>query len=114
MKRVLLLFFLHVLLVSGCGDGEEVNFSSITGLISAKEGSRILVIENVTQEQLEQFEIDEILNKGLGSAAIWFEVEDQQLFDDLRVGEKVLVEYDMVAESYPGQSKAINIRRLEE
>ncbi|WP_209121827.1 DUF3221 domain-containing protein [Alkalihalobacillus sp. BA299] len=113
MKRVLSLFFLFVLLLVGCGQDEELNLSEVTGLVSAKDRSRILVIENVTKEQLAELDLENILNEGLGTA-IWFEVEDQELFEDLQIGDKVLVEFDIVAESYPGQSKAISITRVEE
>ncbi|MDE5412613.1 DUF3221 domain-containing protein [Alkalihalobacterium chitinilyticum] len=111
MKKLWSLFLVIALLFVGCGQSEETNMSVMTGLIVEKEGNRILVIENVTKDQLDSLDLDEVLNQGY--EAIWFEVEDQELFENLYVGDKVAVEYDIVLESYPGQSKAVSITKLD-
>lgn len=111
MKKLGALFLVFVFLFVGCGLGKETNLSEMTGLIVEKEGSQILVIENVTKDQLDPLDLDELLNKGYG--AIWFEIEEQEVLNNLHVGDKVLVEYDIVLESYPGQSKAISISKVD-
>ncbi|WP_216828307.1 DUF3221 domain-containing protein [Alkalihalobacterium elongatum] len=112
MKRLSIVFLFFIFIFVGCGQMQETELSAMTGLIVAKEESAILVIENVTEQQLEQLELDEFLNLGYG--AIWFKVEDGQVLADLEVGNKVIVEYEIVAESYPGQSEAVSITKLDE
>ncbi|MEB1806240.1 MAG: YobA family protein [Bacillaceae bacterium] len=111
MRKLWSLILVFAFLFVGCGQSEETNLSEMTGLIVEKEGNRILVIENVTKDQLDPLDLDELLNQGHG--AIWFEVEEQELFESLHVGDKVAVEYNIVLESYPGQSKAVSITKLD-
>lgn len=107
MKKSLILVLFLLLVVSsfGCGtkgsnnadgvgpsDGEP----GIEGYIVKKEGSRILVVDSEPQDFSSTGGLKEFYN------AIWF----SNAPENVEIGEKVQVWFDVVMESYPGQSEA--------
>ena len=71
----------------------------MVGYVVDRESSRILVVDPVPQDFSSTGGLSEFHN------AIWF----SNVPEEIEIGEKVQVWFDMVAESYPGQSEAIKI-----
>ena len=114
MKQYMLIIAFIMLITSllGCGmkkdhlsQGSSTDFNDkpgIEGYVVAKEKGRILVVDPVPQDFSKTGGVSEFYN------AIWF----SNVLSDIKVGEKVQVWFDEVAESYPGQSKAKKIKVL--
>src|SRR5690554_3722353 len=114
LKRLAFLCILIVLSLTGCGtasdgsnsSGDKSNDESEPGMIGyvvAKEGERILVVESEAQDFSSTGGISEFYN------AIMF----SNVPKDIEIGEKVKVWFDIVAESYPGQSAATKIEVIQ-
>ncbi|NSL53108.1 YobA family protein [Bacillus sp. P2(2020)] len=109
---MLIIAFIILLSLIGCGTkkdhlslGSSSDFNDkpgIEGYVVAKEKGRILVVDPVPQDFSKTGGVSEFYN------AIWF----SNVLSDIKVGEKVQVWFDEVAESYPGQSKAKKIKVL--
>ncbi|WP_226675713.1 DUF3221 domain-containing protein [Rossellomorea aquimaris] len=84
----ILLVFIVVVLLSGCFNSHYV------GMIGAKneEFNRVLVIQNVSKDLIEDKEIGEIIKIAQKHDGIWFSVS-KGTYDELNIGEKVDVEY---------------------
>jgi hypothetical protein len=101
MKKI----FIFVLLLSltmpllGCSSENSNEEAGITGYVINKENDRILVISSDAQDFSDSGGLDEFYN------AIWFSKAPK----DIIIGEKVMVWFDIVAESYPGQSEVKKI-----
>lgn len=95
MKKMYMVFLLLlVLLLSSCkGD------PGMTGYVMNRENSRILVVDAIPQDFSSTGGIDEFYN------AIWF----ADAPNEIKLGDKVKVWFDIVAESYPGQSEVMHI-----
>lgn len=94
--------FLLILLVSGCSADIPDTDPGMTGYVMKTEGGRILVVDPVAQDFSSTGGIDEFYN------AIWF----SNVPDSISEGDKVNVWFDVVAESYPGQSEALAVEVL--
>lgn len=101
------LFFLWIVLVgvvligcgssSGSGDSKKDNDSpGMEGYVMAVEADRILVVESKAKDFSSSGGEEEFYS------AIWF----SKAPDNMKVGQKVQVWFDIVLESYPGQSEA--------
>ncbi|MPW27231.1 DUF3221 domain-containing protein [Alkalibaculum sp. M08DMB] len=90
MKKLYIpLILLLLLSLSGCkGD------PGMIGYVIQRENDRILVVDTIAQDFSETGGLDEFYN------AIWF----ANAPEDVNIGDKVKVWFDIVAESYPGQS----------
>lgn len=100
MKRILSFALVLLLTISllGCSSNNNNNNDSeagITGYVMSKENDRILVVSSDAQDFSPDGGVDEFYN------AIWFSKAPK----DIMIGEKVMVWFDAVAESYPGQSE---------
>lgn len=97
MKKVfsLALVLLIAVPLLGCSADNSNDEAGITGYIMNKENDRILVVSHEAQDFSSNGGVDEFYN------AIWFSKAPK----DIEIGEKVMVWFDMVAESYPGQSE---------
>ena len=80
-------------------DSSPSDEPGIIGYVMDKEGGRILVVNSVAQDFSETGGISEYYD------AIWF----ANAPEDIQVGEKVKVWYDIVMDSYPAQSEAIHL-----
>lgn len=102
-------FFLWICLIgpylSGCGEdvgtstGAPTNDNSppgMEGYVMAINDGRILVVESVAKDFSSTGGVEEFYS------AIWF----SKAPDNMKIGQKVQVWFDIVAESYPGQSEA--------
>ncbi|MDA3130864.1 YobA family protein [Aliibacillus thermotolerans] len=106
MKTFLSFIFFTVAILSACGTqpeepeqrGESVD-SMMTGYVMEKEDNRILVVDSEAQDFNETGGSDEFYN------AIWF----SNVPEEVELGDKVRVWFDITLESYPGQSEANNI-----
>lgn len=97
------------LLFTGCMGapqaGEEDQYSSMVGYVmDVDSAGRILVVDPVAQDFSDTGGIEEFYN------AIWFSNAPQEV----EPGNKVEVWFDIVAESYPGQSEALDIKIIQE
>lgn len=111
MKRLMsfLLLPLCFLLLASCGtkdsgDGDQaVNGSGgepgIEGYVMKKEDGRMLVVSSVPKDFSSTGGMKEFYN------AIWFSKAPGKV----EIGDKVQVWFDIVAESYPGQSEALKV-----
>lgn len=106
MKRwyLWMLLMLMVLLI-GCNSiSEPLNSQSMTGYVMDREGERILVVDDEAQDFSSTGGVSEFYN------AIWF----SKAPSEIKEGDFVKVWFDMVAESYPGQSEAIKVEVVEQ
>ncbi|WP_342526435.1 DUF3221 domain-containing protein [Chryseomicrobium sp. FSL W7-1435] len=89
---------------------QAVGDNEMTGRIVAIAEQGVLVVSG-TPEELEDINEQSVVDSGL--PAVWFGVTlDQQ--NQLKVGQEVEVTFNVLAESYPGQSTAITIRPVME
>lgn len=97
MKRIFnfTLVLLFTISLLGCSSNNSKGEAGITGYVMNKENDRILVVSSDAQDFSSNGGIDEFYN------AIWFSKAPK----DNIIGEKVMVWFDNVAESYPGQSE---------
>jgi len=97
MKGFLIFVLLLSLTISllGCSSDNSNDEAGITGYVMNKENDRILVVSSEAQDFSDSGGLDEFYN------AIWFAKAPK----DIIIGEKVMVWFDIVAESYPGQSE---------
>ena len=111
MKRILIIIFvlLFAVSLSGCNQNKSSEVdedkdtprdeAGITGYVMAMENGRILVVNPDAQDFSATGGVKEFYN------AIWFSNVPQ----DIKLGERVNVWYDLVMESYPGQSEVKHI-----
>ncbi|MFC4403434.1 DUF4362 domain-containing protein [Gracilibacillus xinjiangensis] len=86
------------------------NNSTMVGYIAEISDESVLVVEKSIQQPFEEIPIEETYVKA-GNAII-FQLEKQESLDLFQIGEKVEVTYNALAESYPGQSTALDIKRV--
>jgi len=103
---LLILVFVYVLTIGGCNSNEPDDVPEtpdkepgMIGYVMDANNGGILVVDPISQDFSSTGGVNEFYN------AIWF--SDVQ--EDIKEGDKVKVWFDIVAESYPGQSKAIDI-----
>lgn len=82
--------------------GKPAGPPGMEGYVVQKEGGRILVVDSVPKDYSSTGGVKEFYN------AIFFSGAP----DDIRIGQKVKVWFTIVAESYPGQSKAEHVEVL--
>jgi hypothetical protein len=101
MKRIFTFILVLLLAVSllGCSSDNSKDEAGITGYVMNKENDRILVVSSKAQDFSANGGVNEFYN------AIWFSKAPK----DIKTGEKVMVWFDIVAESYPGQSEVKEI-----
>lgn len=101
MKRIFTFILVLLLAVSllGCSSDNSKDEAGITGYVMNKENDRILVVSSEAQDFSANGGVNEFYN------AIWFSKAPK----DIKTGEKVMVWFDIVAESYPGQSEVKEI-----
>lgn len=116
MKKYMIVAAIAVLMtvLLGCGrdaaksDDNNANKSrtdnqpGIEGYVMAKQNGRILVVESTSRDYSATGGVSDFHN------AIWF----SNAPDDVDIGHNVQVWFDMVAESYPGQSSAERVELL--
>lgn len=119
MKKFTLIVLVLIIGVIGtvsCGTVEKnvsVNQEDqdiMKGYIIEKKEQRILVVQNVTGEDVKTKSVHELLQKAKPDA-IWFKVIDTDLYESLQIGEIVTVKYDGIILSFPGQGLAEEIIR---
>lgn len=114
MKK--LLFLLICLIgITSCSQAEKESSTSelyeMSGYIVFKEVDQILVVENISEEDALMKSVKEILGDEYVKA-LNFIVTDQNLFNELKIGEFVTVEHDKFEFlSDPGLTWAKNITR---
>ncbi|PFA66788.1 hypothetical protein CN378_12875 [Bacillus sp. AFS015802] len=112
-SRLLLMVLISMVLflLSGCLN------SHYDGIICAKndEFNRVLVIQNVSKELIEEKEIGEIIKLAQKNDGIWFGVQKEK-YEKLNIGVKVEVEYSKngnTLTSDPPITGAKNIKVIE-
>lgn len=97
-------YFILVLcvLLSGCSSTTLIEEPGMEGYVVKKEGNRILVVDSVPKDYSSSGGVQEFYN------AIWFSNAPAEA----TLGQKVKVWFDVVAESYPGQSEVKQIKIL--
>ncbi|MFC0560162.1 DUF3221 domain-containing protein [Halalkalibacter alkalisediminis] len=100
MKKFIVLFFF--LLIVGCAGTAPLSAPGITGFVTDIQGNRILVVSSDSKDFSSTGGIAEFYN------AIWFTNAPVEI----KVGDKVKVWYDFVADSYPGQSEVIYVTKV--
>ncbi|NDI35339.1 YobA family protein [Chengkuizengella sediminis] len=117
MKHWVLLLLLIITSVSvACSNdvnNSEEGTMSEEGYIISKDKDRILVVGGISQEDVQSYSVEDILN-GKGSSAVWFYIPDDLQVGDLQVGQKVKVWFSVMAESYPGQATAQKVTVINE
>ena len=105
MKKfvVFILVLIFVFTFSGCNGNNASNTPDtepgMVGFVMDSDNGRILVVDPVAQDFSSTGGVNEFYN------AIWF----SNVPDGVKTGNKVKVWFDIVAESYPGQSEALDI-----
>lgn len=110
MKLRWYLLVLVSLLLTACQQpfpDDSVKTPNEEGTIVAIENGKILVVDHVSEEDLETLKPIEIVQKKDNGA--WFSYED---LDQLEVGMEVRVWYDAMNDSLPGSGKAVEIEIL--
>lgn len=107
MKKIFgfLMLLVLIIIVTGC-NGEPIagDYSSMIGHVMNKENKSILVVDPVAQDFSSTGGVKEFYN------AISF----SNAPEEIKIGDKVEVWFDAVAESYPGQSEVKDIKVIEE
>ncbi|WLD92940.1 YobA family protein [Alkalihalobacillus sp. AL-G] len=111
-----------ILIMPGCGgsdtlplvrndvSGDNLSEQSIKGYISAINAPQILVLEDITKEQLEDFDPNDLSTYHGG--AFWIKVKTP---DSFKIGQKVEVwTVGPILESYPAQAEAGKVEILED
>lgn len=103
---------LLIFLLSGCQYGStedgRVDYLTDEGVIVAIEDGRFLLVNGVSEEDIETLEPLEIVIKHNDGA--WFTYEN---LDELKVNMEVRVSYDGMEDSLPGYGNAIDVEILE-
>lgn len=107
MKRIFSLLVVVSLVISllGCSANDSTvvkDDPGLVGYVMSKEGDRILVVSDKAQDFSSTGGIDEFYD------AISFSKAPK----DIKIGDKVKVWFDVVAESYPGQSEVKSIELI--
>lgn len=89
-------------LLFGCSSTAFIEEPGIEGYVVKKEGNRILVVDSVPKDFSSTGGVQEFYN------AIWFSNAPAEAV----LGQRVQVWFDVVAESYPGQSEVKQIKIL--
>jgi hypothetical protein len=97
-KIIFILIILLAALATGCGGGNRGE-AGITGYVMKIEEGRILVIGSEAQNFSSTGGVEAFYD------AIWF----SNVPEDILIGQKVKVWFDMVMDSYPGQSEAKHV-----
>ncbi len=105
MKKwyLLMLLALMAFLVGCSSKNVNLDSQSMTGYVMDKEGERILIVDDEAQDFSSTGGVKEFYN------AIWFSEAPSQI----KKGDFVKVWFDMVAESFPGQSETIKVDVIE-
>jgi hypothetical protein len=85
--------------------------NSIEGVVVEIDDQKVLLIEDLSKEEVEGKSTEELLDKGQN--AIWFSLSIDQL-KGIEQYNQLKVYYDQVAESYPGQASAKHVEVLED
>lgn len=117
MKKIFLLIFITMLTISVFGCNSKTSDTAptttapttpaqsskpgITGYVMDKEGDRILVVDPESNDYSSTGGVSEFYN------AIWFSNAG-----DAEIGDEVNVWFDIVADSYPGQSEAKRVEKI--
>lgn len=99
MKKLLLVLFLSSLWLVGCTTHKD---PGIEGYVVKKEDGRILVVASMPKDFSSIGGLSEFYN------AIWFSSAPRKV----KAGDHVQVWFDVVAESYPGQSAVEKVEIL--
>ncbi|MBB5174032.1 DUF3221 domain-containing protein [Texcoconibacillus texcoconensis] len=117
MKIYLFTFGIALLIFAvGCSsspndelDPSESNVQE--GYVTEVSDERILLVSDIAEEEAMKLTEESLLDNGTGSSAVWYTVDDPQDYD---VGQLLRVQYEVVLESYPGQSEALEVQIVEE
>lgn len=114
MKKLLLLLTC-LLVITACSKAEKDSSAGdlyeMSGYIVFKEVDRILVVENISEEEALTKSVRE-LRENDEFKALYFIVTDEDLFNELQIGEFVTVEHEgFQFLSDPGLTWAKNITR---
>ncbi len=88
---------------------------TFTGYIAKLEDDRMLVTENkIEEEEANHEDLDDFGEKA--GSAVYFSMDelDGSLIETLSVGDFIEVDHEAIAESYPGQSSALDVRHLDD
>ncbi|PSL43213.1 uncharacterized protein DUF3221 [Salsuginibacillus halophilus] len=115
-KRIFIsIFFLMFIASAGCGTevtSDELNPSEANvqeGYVVDKSEERILVISDITEEEAVESSQEELLDGE--NEAVWYTVEDTATYE---IGQLLRLEWDHMAESYPGQSEPEHVQVVDE
>lgn len=99
-KNIFTLVLLFTVLLAGCsGNSRSKGEAGITGYVMKIADERILVVDSEAEDFSSTDGLEEFYN------AIWF----SNAPDDILVGQKVKVWFDIVRDSYPGQSEVMHL-----
>jgi hypothetical protein len=112
MKKMIVFILLSLALIACSSDGEVKNNDEMIGYIAKITDDTILVTEKYLETNVEQLKEEEMYEK-MGNA-IYFKVSELEdsFLNSLQIGDKVVVTYSVVAESYPGQSNAMKMEKV--
>ncbi|MGP4042058.1 DUF4362 domain-containing protein [Gracilibacillus sp. D59] len=93
------------------GDSSNEGHNEMEGYVASVEDNRVLVVENRLDPTVTEFDPQQHDEAG---NAIYFSLEEieDSMTNSLIRGEKIQVTHGAVAESYPGQSSAVAIKRI--
>ncbi|WP_077619547.1 DUF3221 domain-containing protein [Bacillus sinesaloumensis] len=117
MKRYVLLTFLFIFMLAGCGTSSQngdIDQTTITAYI-LELGNRVLVNQHITADELTTKTEKEIYDEYyLSSIYVNVDSVDDSIVSKLEVGQKVNVIVGAIAESAPAQAKASKIEIVDE
>ncbi len=83
----------------------------MTGYVAAMEDGKILVVSDISKEEIQQLTVEEVIAESEQSA--WFTFNGES-FDRPQLYDFVKVEYYNMEESLPGQGEAATVEIIEE
>ncbi|GAA0368910.1 DUF3221 domain-containing protein [Bacillus horti] len=113
MKKITMGFVLIVLFLSGCSEDFPGQGMTSKGYIVDKEEQRILVMTDITEDEMNSMSVNDLLVER--RQAVWIDVPKDlsPAIESLNIGDKVSVLHGNVDDSYPLQTTAIEIEIVE-
>ena len=118
IRIILSLFIVVFMLMTGCSYGKDIKTSdnSVSEEVSNADTSEIYGISDnkvlsgkVIKKRKKEITLKVSGDSIIGEGTIWVKVDDEDMLNDIKKGQKVSIWYDYIRESYPPKTKGLKI-----